>query len=349
MADSPRGHDAPHSSDWDLLARHLAGESDPAERARIERLLAERPDHAALLGALDAAFRVRGPEPLSTAEVDAALAAVMARRGATVTPLHARTRWFGIPLRAAAALLVVVGGALVWRAVTPSGVARRETPRPYTFVAGVGVVDSLRLPDGTGVVLGPGSRLDLSAGYGTQTRIVSLRGQAMFDVVHDAGHPFVVQAGRALLRDVGTSFAVESDQSGAVRVAIKEGVVGLMLGGGQAAREDTLRAGDRAEVSAAGLVTVARGTASAEDLAWLERRLVFRDASLAQVAGDLRRWYGLELRIGDPALAARHLTATFDRDTRSDVGRLVAAALGATAVQSGDTIWLGPTAGAARR
>jgi transmembrane sensor len=349
MADSPREHDAPHSSDWDLLARHLAGESDPAERARIERLLAEQPDHAALLGALGAAFRAPEPEPLSPADVDAALATVMARRGATVTPLHAAPRRFEIPMRVAAALLVVVGGALVWRAVTSDGVSRPDSATTRSFASGVGGVDSLRLPDGTRVVLGPGSALELGPQYGTSARVVSLRGQAMFTVVHDAAHPFVVKAGHAELRDVGTSFAVESDRNGEVRVAVSEGVVALRLGDPGTAPEDTLRAGDRALVSETGLVIVARGAASADDLAWLQRRLVLRDAPLTRVAEDLRRWYGLELRIADSGLAARHLTATFDRDMRADVGRLLAAALGASVAQSGDTIWLRPTPGASQR
>jgi len=67
------------------------------------------------------------------------------------------------------------------------------------------------------------------------------------------------------------------------------------------------------------------------------------------VTGDLRRWFGLELRVTDPLLAARHLTAAFDQDARADVGHIVAAALGARVDQSGDTIWIRQTVGSARR
>jgi transmembrane sensor len=254
-------------------------------------------------------------------------------------------------MRAAAALLLIAGGALVWRLAAPRGSSRTESASSAAltriFATTVGVVDSIRLPDGTRIVLGPASSIELAAGYGPSSRAVSLRGQAMFDVVHDAAHPFTVTAGAAELRDVGTVFSVESEEGvGAVRVVVTEGSVAVAHRG-RDARGVTLEAGDRATISAAGAITVARGTASADDLAWLERRLVLRDAPLSEVASDLRRWYGLELRVSDPALARRHLTATFDRDTRADVGRLLAAALGASIMQSGDTIWLRSTTGSA--
>jgi transmembrane sensor len=349
MADSPREQDTSDTPDWDLLARYVAGESDSAERALVERQLAAHPDRASLVKALADASRTPDPESISPAEVEASLAAVMARRGAVVTPLLARPRRFGAPLRAAAALLVIVGGALVWRLAAPDSAPRAERASSRTFASAVGAVDSLELPDGTRVVLGPGSTLELSSRFGAPSREVSLRGQARFDVVHDTAHPFIVRAGLAVLRDVGTSFTVESDESGEVRVVVSAGVVALELGDRRTAPEHTLEAGDRARVTAAGLVTVARGAASADDLAWLGKRLVLRDAPLTQVASDLRRWYGLELRLTDTTLAKRHLTATFDRDTRTDVGRLLAAALGASVTQAGDTIWLRPTTGSAAR
>jgi transmembrane sensor len=189
----------------------------------------------------------------------------------------------------------------------------------------------------------------LADGFGSSARVLSLHGQAMFSVVHDESRPFVVTAGVAELRDVGTKFMVESGQHGGeTRLVVTEGAVAVQ-GAGGLAPSDTVRAGDRASVSATGAVVVERGVSYDDDQAWLEGRLVFRDAPLSQVTDDLRRWFGLELRLTDSRLAARHLTATFDQDARADVGHIVAAALGARVDQSGDTIWIRQTAGSARR
>ena len=67
--------------------------------------------------------------------------------------------------------------------------------------------------------------------------------------------------------------------------------------------------------------------ATSDDLAWTSGKLIFRDAPVAQVTGDLRRWYGLELRV-DSGLPTQRLNATFDRASAASVGTIVAAMLG---------------------
>ena len=65
--------------------------------------------------------------------------------------------------------------------------------------------------------------------------------------------------------------------------------------------------------------------------------LVFRDASLAEVSSDLRRWYGVELRVEDSILASRHLTMTFAGDPLERVLRVIGLGLGADVERHGDT------------
>jgi ferric-dicitrate binding protein FerR (iron transport regulator) len=62
---------------------------------------------------------------------------------------------------------------------------------------------------------------------------------------------------------------------------------------------------------------------------------------MATVGAELRRWFGIRLVIDDSTLATRRLTATFDRASADDVGRVLAAVLGGSASRSGDTLRLG--------
>jgi ferric-dicitrate binding protein FerR (iron transport regulator) len=91
-----------------------------------------------------------------------------------------------------------------------------------------------------------------------------------------------------------------------------------------------------------GTIRVERGAATAEDLAWTRGRLVFRDAPIDEVTLELRRWYGIDLLVTGPVLRGRRLTATFDRSNAPDVGRVIAAALGGVARQTGETLWVDP-------
>ncbi len=95
-------------------------------------------------------------------------------------------------------------------------------------------------------------------------------------------------------------------------------------------------------VARGGRVQVSRGTATADDLAWTRGQLVFRDAPVGEVAEDLRRWYGVELRVTDSALLARHFTGTFVAEPRDRVVDVIALALGARVERRGDTTYLTP-------
>jgi transmembrane sensor len=200
-------------------------------------------------------------------------------------------------------------------------------------------VDSIALPDGSSAVLGPLSRLALAAAYGDAARELVLTGQAWFEVQHDAARPFRVRAGGALIEDLGTAFSVASDD-GEVRVAVSSGSVLLQdTSLSRRGRGATLRAGDRATHGADGRITVERGAGADAELEWTRGRLVFDNATLSRVRTELRRWYGLDLRV-DPTLVERHLTASFAGEPVDQVLRTIGLALGASIERRGDTAFV---------
>jgi transmembrane sensor len=353
---------APHpdlDAEWEELARFLSGESSPAEQRHLRARLARDPERAALLQALDAALTPLEEPPLAPEEVERALASVMARRDLAaprsvpapdVIPFRGRptpprlvastTRWRRSGLLAAAAVVVVAGASLVWRVAqvgerTATSVAVASTE----YTTDVGRLDTLRLADGTSVVLGPSSRLRLEPDYGRRARMLTLEGQAFFDVVHDDARPFIVRTASATLRDVGTTFSVESDRDLGTRVAVTTGAVDVAAVAARDGEPTVLHGGDRAEVNG-DRMTVERGVVSGDATSWTRGTLVFHDAPMTTVAAELRRWYGIRLVIDDSTLAARRLTATFDRASGDDVGRVLAAVLGGSATRSGDTLRL---------
>jgi transmembrane sensor len=184
------------------------------------------------------------------------------------------------------------------------------------------------------VILGPASQLVVPAAFGQRAREVELHGEAYFDVVHDTTRSFVVRAGDATIRDVGTSFAVRSDSGTRLQVVVTAGAVALR------ARTDSaaiLHAGDVGTVQPNGPVSVTHDASTAPYLAWMRDSLVFRDASLGEVSSGLRRWYGVELRVDDPMLASRHLAMTFSGDPLERVLRVIGLGLGAEIERHGDT------------
>ena len=212
----------------------------------------------------------------------------------------------------------------------------------------IGGRDSVRLPDGTSVLLGPASRLVVSASYGHGGREVTLDGVARFTVQHDSASPFVVRAGAAVVRDIGTVFVVRASDDASQHLAtvvVSEGAVSL--GSDRVSAVPVrLDAGDRGELRPGGEVVARRGTASDADFAWTRGILDFNDAPMTQVKDELHRWFGVDLQV-DSTLAGRRLTASFERESVDEVLHTIALALGASVTRDGAVATL--HAGAATR
>ena len=133
---------------------------------------------------------------------------------------------------------------------------------------------------------------------------------------------------------------MHSDSGEAVRVVVSEGVVALSDGGDSV----TLARSDVGTLQPGGRVAAQRGAATDDDLAWTLGKLVFRDASLAELAADLRRWYGVELHVSsaDSAMMRRHFTGSFGKESAAEVLDIIALALGARVDRRGDTVYLRP-------
>jgi len=352
---APNPSDAPF--DWETLARYLAGECSLDESERIARWLADHPADSQLLASLDNAMANLALRDANDVDVESALQRVIARRDAEpeqaapalpkVIPYPRRTAspWRLITALAAAAAIVVTARAMLQRKGDATG-SPAAISSARTFATTVGKRDSLTLTDGGRVILGPASQLTVAAGFGQREREVELHGEAYFEVVHDTTRPFIVRVGGASVRDIGTSFAVRGDSGTRVEVVVTSGSVFL-----QSAASDsgaTLRAGDLGLVQSNGQITT-QHTGSAEAyLAWMRDSLVFRDAPLSLVSAELRRWYGITLRVTDSSLAQRHLTMTFSRDPIDHVLQIIGLTLGANVDRHFDTAFIRSRARGAR-
>ena len=318
----------PSIPDWEKIGRYLAGESSPDEAAEVRRWLDENKADADVIAALDSAARRAGAP-----RVDVERALVMVKGRARASVRRAAIRFTAFAAVAAGFWLAAV--LIPWEGLVGRGDSGTVTRDRTAFATQVGQRDSLLLSDGSLVVLGPDSRIHYL--ITAAEREVQLEGQAFFRVVHDENRPFVVRAGVATIRDIGTEFSVHSDTAAPVRVVVHEGAVRIA-----ATDSATLHPGDVGVVSPSGAIQTTRGAATADDLAWTRGRLVFRNAPLSDVAADLRRWYGVELQVTDTGLARRHFTGEFAGEPVARTLDVIALAIGARVELRGDTAYIRP-------
>jgi transmembrane sensor len=311
--------------DWVLLERVAVGKGSDADRAAVEQWIGSDPDRRRLfdqIARIAAATRHLG----AASHFDAAAGLTRARkRFNRRTGWRVSDRW---PLTAIAAGLVVaisLGLAIGTRS------RRREAPR--VFLTARGQRATLRLDDGTQVVLAPASRLTVDG------RSATLDGEAFFTVVHDAHAPFVVRAGRAIATDLGTRFDVRAyPEDSTVRVAVDEGQVAVTAVAAGHAQPIALAGGEAATVTPSGEAAVDRGVENIG--AWTTGRLELHNTPAREAVRALARWYDVDLRLGDSTLAAVPLTASFRDEPVDEVLHIVAVTLGARVRWSGRTVIL---------
>jgi transmembrane sensor len=155
------------------------------------------------------------------------------------------------------------------------------------------------LNDGTVVYMNAGSSLKYPAVFGQSARVVSLTGEAYFEVAKDQAKPFTVSTTRQRLTVLGTHFNVNaySDEpltettllEGSVRVSPLKGSAGgtILLPGQQADLQ-----GDLLQVKTADLE---------EAMAWKNGDFIFREEALESIMRKVSRWYNVEVEFDDEA------------------------------------------------
>ncbi len=209
-----------------LMDRALRGELGLADRAELDRHLANCPDCAAEIEASTALRASMAEERMDDAFNRAAVEEAMARLaeprgiGTTLRMILSLDRWLRpMPaLLGAAALAIVVLAVVRARQPTP-GPATVESPSPRSLV----------LNDGSEILPADGATTIQVAEQTAERARVALRsGSARFRIRHDSRRFFSVDAGAIVVEDLGTIFAMDRKSDGSVRVAVSEGRVAVL-------------------------------------------------------------------------------------------------------------------------
>ena len=190
---------------------------------------------------------------------------------------------------------------------------------PVVYSTGLGEQRTEQLPDGTRIVLN--TQTTLQVRYDHRRREVTLQhGEAMFEVAHDARHPFTVIAGDGSVTDLGTQFQVRNE-NGTATVTLLHGLVEVVA-------EDErkqLVPGEQARYGAGTAGINVHWVDPAAITSWMRGRLDFSGLPLAQAVAEANRYSAIKLRLGDPGLASLPVGGSF----RAGDNAAIAAALSA--------------------
>ncbi len=234
--------------------------------------------------------------------------------------------------------LRVAAGIVFIAALSAGGVTYYLNPKGTLYTTPVGGHRTLTLSDGSRIELNTDSVLRLEP----DERSASLeRGEAYFDIRHDAAHPFSVRVANHRIVDVGTEFIVRND-GGKTRVTLMEGEARFESTGDRQLRHAALLGPGDVAIATADTVSITKEPAQKLmlDASWRRGVLVFDNATLADAANELNRYNDRKLVVADDAVARTRIDASIPIDGVEVLARIAHDAIGLRVEMRGNEIIL---------
>lgn len=167
------------------------------------------------------------------------------------------------------------------------------------------------LSDGTIVHLNAGTSLTYPEQFNnTNTRTVSLKGEAYFEVFKDPTKPFIIEAKDIHIKVLGTSFNVSNyTEDNFIACVLNEGSVLLSEKENQK-NNIVLEPSDKGTWQKNGKSFTKKQVNPSNYAAWVQGELVFHKDSFANIAKKIERYYNVKIINNYTLLASQEFTGT---------------------------------------
>jgi ferric-dicitrate binding protein FerR (iron transport regulator) len=234
-------------------------------------------------------------------------------------------------LKIAAAALVLIG---ISAAAFYIGINSRQIKITTTAVQRNLPID---LPDGSRIYLNHNSSITYKKDLGKTSREVRLNGEAFFEITPDAQKPFIIDAGKANVKVVGTSFNVitENDDS-SVEVFVKTGRVVLSDKAGE--KSLTLDPGFIGKMDSS--KSEKAENADPNYMAWKTGILDYKGQKLETVFKDLKRIYNMDIVADDPSILENTWFSYIDNQPQDKIILLICTSFNLSYTKEGNVYHL---------
>ena len=212
------------------------------------------------------------------------------------------------------------------------------TSKEQSYATQIGARKTVLLADGSRIELNTDTALRTSMN-GNQRTVWVDKGEAFFQIRHDAAHPFVVVAGNGRITDIGTKFSVRRDADN-IEVALVEGRARFDAIGGHAQGQSAeLTPGDQIVANAVSVSKTRKSTEElSRELGWRKGVLVFDNLPLADVAASFNRYNRRQLVIAGADVGRLTIVGTFRTDGVARFSRIARDILGLQVTRRNDEI-----------
>jgi len=238
--------------------------------------------------------------------------------------------------------IMIAGMAAAWVFLQPGQGPQIAVSisKPAEVATPNGARSKILLPDGTNVWLNSGSKIMYNKDLDTSSiREVYLSGEAFFDVVKNAGRPFIIHTAKMDVKVLGTRFNVKAyDDDQTTETSLIKGSVEVSLKNNPGRKyllkpnQKLVLSNDLPVKAAKGMATVAlpevttnlveikpltylQGTETDIESSWTKNLLSFEDEAFIDVAKKMERWYDVSIEFKNKRWEDKFLNGSFEKES----------------------------------
>lgn len=217
-----------------MIIRRLSGELTAQEDSALNNWLSLNPENKRLFEQIESIWIHSGRlEFAYQSDADESWRKLERRMAVKESSFQRNRRLWFLYISAAAFISAAVLSFLYLKYYQQQPAQIAAKPE-YVNVITTDSIKVLFLPDSSKVILNAHSLLSYAKEFRDSTRACDLTGEAFFEVER-SGRPFIVHAGGALVKVLGTAFNVKADEGNKVEVVVAEGKVSFK---GEAENQD---------------------------------------------------------------------------------------------------------------
>ncbi len=269
---------------WSLLAKDVSGELSPREHEELQKELVKNPDIEKQVKELWG--ETYYAQEINMIDVDSAWINVKAKFSNT------QTKYKIIRLYRYVAIVV-----MLMLLLTSTFLLRNYFSEPAVIkICSTGTIKMIQLPDGTRVDLNVGSTLTYPEVFDGDSRIVSLAGEAFFDVVRNETKSFIIETEELNVEVLGTAFNVKA-YAGATNSEVTVSTGKVNVGSKATSDNIILEAGDAVAYNKSIHSLKKIKVLTPNYKAWKTKEIEFKNTSLSDVFRTIEEVYHISIVI----------------------------------------------------
>lgn len=335
-----------------LLSRKVSGEATAGEEQELQHLLQENPGDQYFAELLIAWWHSR-PDRTSldnSVSPDQHFAHILDLAEEAQEPVgisgvaSSKALLFRLKKLSVAAIMTGVIGGFVWWLIPAKPVkSSASVVQKNEVMAKKGAKTRMVLPDGTSVWLNSDSKLVYDAKFNDSVREVTLEGEAYFNVVKNAGRPFIVHTSGIDVRVLGTAFNVKSyPQEATIEATLIHGSIEVLnkkepkspkvilrpheklvfnkeehafIHTGQPAVPGRTEAANANPAIAVTALPKNIPDTAIKETSWVYNKLVFDGDTFRELAVKMERWFNVRISFKNEKVANYRLRGAFENES----------------------------------